>query len=422
MNFTTQKRPFFLVILSISLIAWLFTFSSCEKEKTEVIEKQSAQEKDDVIMIPSSLKCSYQRGWLIDYELVAEYPLEVLQSFAAELEPLVRYGIRVYKVSYFTEYKGRIIRASGAIGVPDMPRGERAPITVYNHWTMYSAGDTLPSTGMEIITLLTTAYGNITFAPDYIGFGDSKDIFHPYAIEKPTTDAVIDMMFAGRQFLFKERIMPKFRLFMFGLSQGGLASVGAQKEIENNPYYKHRIHLTAVASGSGVYKITDLMHNMITAENYPAPSYIPFFCLAYNEYYGFGKNPDDMFKNSYGQLFLDMKEQEKGYFDINPMLPTAIGDLLQDDFRADLIAGITEFNAAALQNNVDAGWAPKAPLNLFHSEADDMVPYSNALNAYNTFVAAGSNSVELVTLPPADHLGSMPYNLFYILTWFESMQ
>ncbi|MBN2530166.1 MAG: hypothetical protein JXR76_27490 [Deltaproteobacteria bacterium] len=431
MKFNAKPKRYSFKFPGICLVCF-FLLSSCEQDLLNQIEipypsnDNSPNIDYDVIQlsIPKELASTnyFLRGKLVDYELIAEYPLETLQYLGAGLESLIRYGIQVYRVRYYTEYKGEIIEASGAIGIPLLPEGERAPITVYNHWTMYSAGDLPPSSGMDLVTLITTAYGNITFAPDYIGFGDSEDIFHPYCITTPTSDAIIDMIFAGRRFLFRERILPKFRLFMFGLSQGGHATVAAQHEIETHPLYKHRIHLTAVASGSGAYNTNDLLMTIAGASYYPAPSYVSMLLLAYNAHYNLGKNLDDIFRNSYGQLFLEMKTQDKDYFEIDAALPTDMNELLQDDYRANLIAGTDIFNQIARENSIPEDWAPKAPLMMCHSEADDMIAWSDAQNAYNNFIAAGSNSVQLVTLPPVDHFTSLTYDLFTIYPWFESLQ
>jgi hypothetical protein len=429
MHSTKKNKLKCLFFSNICLILFLL-FSTCSVYSPDTKESKSGLKEpvsieDNVILANDVVDLNYyrsfQQGRLVDSQFLSELSVEQIQAIGAGFEPFIKYGVKIYKISYLTKYKGAIIRASGAVSIPVLTKGKKASIVVYNHGTKFSDGDLLPSSGMDIGLVLTASDGYICFAADYIGYGDSEDIFHPYLINEASNNAVCDMIIAGRWFLSCKKILPRCRLFMYGFSEGGLVTMAAQRNIENNPFYKHRIRLTAVAAGMGPYDLYDLaVYPVIASETYPVPAYLLFLFIAYNDYYKYGRSLDDLFKNSYGQLYQELIEQDLGYFDLIPYFPTSVTDLLQDDFRADFLAGRTEFNIAIEKNNSIDGWVPKSPLKIYHSPADEQVSYANAQAAYDSFVDAGAASVELITLPPVDHINSAGYAVYDILPWFGS--
>ena len=56
---------------------------------------------------------------------------------------------------------------------------------------------------------------------------------------------------------------------------------------------------------------------------------------------------------------------------------------------------------AAMKKNSLIDWIPKAPIFLYHSSADDVVPQVNSINAYNSFK---KNSSATITTDFADHV------------------
>jgi predicted esterase len=394
----------------------VLSFSSCQKQNTEPVV--TAPTEDGIVL--DNLKC-YGRGSLVDSKLLFTLTADQLKALNPAKAPLLNFGVSIYKIGYLTEYKGRIIKASGAIGIPILPAGAKAAVVVFAHGTKMSGGDSIPSSGLDPATMLTTAFGFITISPDYIGYGDSKDIFHPYLINAASNAAVCDMMIAGRLFLSQKRIIPKSKLFMYGFSQGGLVTMAAQKAIENDPFYKYRIHLTAVVAGSGPYELNSLsLQPIIAGDFYYGPTFIPFATIAYNEYYGFGRTLDQMFKDNWGQKFMEMLKENKSFYEINPLLPYKLSDLMQDDFKKELASGNSVFNRAFDSNNTIDGWIPKTQLRLYHSPVDPIVPYANSVAAYNAFTALGS-PVQLIPTPPLDHISSINFSIVDALMWFATL-
>lgn len=406
--------------LCLNAILFLFVLSSCQKQVDE--QNEIVQAEDGIVI--DKLKCGPGlRGSLVGSELVATFTADQLKAMSEVYAPYARYGINLYKISYLTKYKGKIIQVSGAVGVPILPDKQKASIVAYAHGTMFTDADDLPSKGTDPNTLYTTAYGFIVFAPDYVGYRDSKQVFHPYFVNEASDAAVCDMMIAGRRFLQQNNIVPKPKLFMYGISQGGTVALSAQRAIENDPNYKHRIRLTAVAPAIGVYEPNSLfMQPSVKDDSYKYPCFFTFMVMAYNNHYNMGKSLDQIFQNSNGQTFLSLLEKNTPIFEIvMGGFPVPMNNLFQDSVRQSIAEGTSEFNIAAQKNNTIYGWVPRTKLRLYYSEADDIVPSANATLAYNTFVAAGSKSVELVATPPLDHLYAGFYSFTEILPWFDSL-
>jgi predicted esterase len=65
----------------------------------------------------------------------------------------------------------------------------------------------------------------------------------------------------------------------------------------------------------------------------------------------------------------------------------------------------------ALIDNSQAAWINKAPIHLFHGDADEDIPFSISENLYTDFqkIGMGPDKVSFVPLEGADHsTGSMP--------------
>jgi pimeloyl-ACP methyl ester carboxylesterase len=400
-------------------------FSSCQKD--QVSEKQQPSTFKDLVLSGenqegSLLKCG-QSSTLISYKLVNSLSAESIKTLVGpSFSALIKNGVKMYKVSYRTLYKRKTITVSGVVGVPDIPVDCNTAVVMYDHGTRITEADLLPSSGFDLISVVSAANGKICFAADYIGFGDSKQVFHPYLVISESVYPVCDMIVAGKEFLQQEfNIKSKPSLIIFGFSQGGSVTMAVQRELERNPYYRHQIHLKGVAMATGPYDLhNSAIFPLVGGETYSQPCLFLFAFISYNNYYRLGYDLNKIFKNSYGQVFLDMVAQNKTSAQINAVFPLSLEELFQDDFRADFLAERTPFNFLFKLNATYKGWVPKSPTRIYHSPADEIVPYANAEVAYNTFITGGAKSVELITLPPVGHVNSSFIAFANIISWIDS--
>lgn len=410
------KKMYILLICVISI------FNSCEVHE---VEPSLIDTGDPVLSAEKSQH--FQRGKVVSYEEVLYLTQEQVQSLgnggpATGFESLLNFGVTIYKITYITRYKNSLIQATGAVGIPHMqnPKGR----VIFNHGTMFSNADIPPSTGMELGTLLTTANGYITFAADYIGLGGTTDRPQAYLINEEAVNTVVDLALAGNKLLKDELFHGKIpkKLFMYGYSQGGIVTMGVQRAIETHPFYRKRLKLTAVSSGAGPYAL--LAHTFIPVMSSDESRTTPFMLFAfisYNNYYGLGYDLDDIFKNSYGQLFLDQISMGKSFPELSPLFPTRLEDLFQDQFRTNFLNGRTYFNWLFKANSSLKHWIPRTPMQLYHGDADSIVPLENSYTAYNLLTALGSD-VELNIIQGLDHeIAVVPFVLG-THEWWETFE
>src|SRR5687767_14440408 len=186
----------------------------------------------------------------------------------------IKHDIQIYNVTYRTTYRGKEINASGLMCIPKNVKGAM-PILSGQHGTTFedhSAPSNFPVSfsGFELFA----SAGYLTVIPDYIGYGVSKDIFHPYYDQKHSALAVIDLIKAAKSFARKNTLSLNEKLFLVGYSEGGYVTLAAQKEIESDPV--HKLKVTASASGAGGYDLTGMLGEVTSGKAYPNPSYLAF--------------------------------------------------------------------------------------------------------------------------------------------------
>src|SRR5690606_9424254 len=130
--------------------------------------------------------------------------LEELTTFAGlagqqSVVSMVKHGVDTYRLVYKTSFGDASIDASGIVYVPrDIQVA--APLMSLQHGTTFHK-DRAPSaagdfTGMEYFA----AAGYIALMPDYIGYGSSAELFHPYYDEPTSANTVIDFIKAAKEF------------------------------------------------------------------------------------------------------------------------------------------------------------------------------------------------------------------------------
>ena len=166
----------------------------------------------------------------------------------------LEYDISVYTITYNTLYKGEQIKASGLVAFPDTDKG--MPILNFNHGTTSLHSDA-PTEDLFQYSFFSNAAsaGYIFVIPDYLGFGVSDNIVHPYYRSEITGQTVVDMIRATKELAREEGYNFNGDVFLSGYSEGGFATMSAHLNIENNNYTG--INLVASAPAAGGYDTSD---------------------------------------------------------------------------------------------------------------------------------------------------------------------
>jgi hypothetical protein len=202
----------------------------------------------------------------------------------------VNYSAKVYRVVYETKnVDGSAINASGLVAIPQKSAQSKSPTILFHHGTIYENKYVPTESYDKDSSWVLPAYlGFITVAPDYIGYGESKGVMHPYANAKVTALTSIDLLRATKALLKKENIISNNQLFLGGYSQGGGAAIATQKMIETE--LSDEFTVTASSAGAGAYAISkELMSQaQLLSDNYEIanivrPSNIGFVLKAMGE-------------------------------------------------------------------------------------------------------------------------------------------
>jgi pimeloyl-ACP methyl ester carboxylesterase len=298
---------------------------------------------------------------------------------------------------------------------------ESAPLLSIQHGTTFVKDDA-PSvaggySGMELFA----AAGYISLMPDFIGYGKSASVFHPYYDKEHSALAVIDMIKAAKQFLTKEDIQFNDKLFLAGYSEGGYVTLAAAQEIETNP--DHELSISAVAAGAGGYDLKEMLSGISTNTYYSYPAYLAFVLMSYNNTYGWNKPLTYFFQQKYADALSTYMNGEFEGYEINQKLTTDLTKLFNPEFYARLKdpSQEVELKQAILKNSVD-GWNTSVPLRLYHGTKDEIIPYHNSEVTLDNFKVAGSGQVTLTLIPNGTHGSSFMPMMQDFIPWFISLK
>ena len=323
---------------------------------------------------------------------------------------LIDYEIIVYKFYYKTNYKGDEIIASGLLSVPitDDP----VPMVAFNHGTI-AAHDDAPSVNVSGYANIAyfASFGYIIAIPDYIGFGSSEDILHPYYVAETYGDAVVDMLQAAEEFVDIEGGNFNGDVFLSGYSEGGYATMAAHKAMEDNPL--DRLELVASAPAAGGYDLKHFQEHYFALDTYAEPFFMAYVGASYHDYYDISAPLSDYFQEPYATNIPDLVGGDFGGGTINSNLTEVVADFLQPDFLAniDTDSKYSEF-VTALETNDLSNWVPQKPMYLYHGDEDITVPYENSVVTYDKMLTNGASPsvVTFTALTGEDHYtGGLPY-------------
>ncbi len=356
---------------------------------------------------------------------IASYPKAILQAAAigagyGQFVSQIKYDVDFYKVVYKTNYNGNMIDVSGLLAIPKNFPGTPSMLSA-QHGTMFRYADA-PSnfptafTGFELFA----AGGFVTLIPDYIGFGVSTNIKHPYYDMQLSGTTVVDMIKATKHYLETQKFAITNRLFLIGYSEGGYVTMAAQKELETNN--TTTLPITAVAAGAGGYDLTGMLSAISTSSTYENPAYLALILQSYNTTYSWKRPYSDFFKEPYASKIPALLDGSKNQAEVNSELTTSTSALFNPTFYANLTVPTAETTLKqALTNNSFLTWVPKSPTRLYHGTDDEAVFYSTTVSTYNRFKAAGASNVEFITIPNGTHTSSIEPMMLNALPWMLSL-
>lgn len=377
-----------------------------------------------------------ERNFLVSYEKVSTIPGEKVQlgfSLLTMAYPEIGklnfgnpYAVDIYKVTYRTTLHEDAINASGIVCVPD--NSGSFPVLSFQNGTN-TKNSNAPSNNInnEQFALLENlaGLGYIVTIPDYVGFGASSGVLHPYYHRASNDAAVINLIRATEEMLQEKTIKCQTNgdLFMLGYSQGGWATLSAFNTLEaNNP-----TGLTPVAAscGAGAYDLMGIAKYILGLNTYGSPVYLPYFIESHRRNGFLDTSLDLYFNKPYLDSIPRLFDGDHFLGSIN----SALNDTIKRLMTPEMLTGfVTDSKFEPLRNelvrNSVSAWPVKGKILFVHGKNDPVVPVFESEKMVGNFRELGINQdqVELMLLEGADHgSGILPWAI-KSLVWLDKLK
>ncbi len=374
--------------------------------------------------------------YLVSYEKHKTYLTNLIKSFlniAAENTPElestieeVKHSISVYTISYLTTFNGKEVVASGLVSVPNSGNIQFPMISFQNgtNTSHAKAPSEAPDSELFMMLEFVASTGFVVVIPDYLGFGVSDTMFHPYLDKASTVQSVSDMWKAVEELLNNYlNIKINNDLYITGYSQGGWATMQLQNAIESG--LVPDFNLKASACCSGPYDLNYINNYVLNIDHYGKPHFLGY---VFNSYKNLGiiNTPfNEVFKPPYNQLVDDLYDGSLTGNSIDQQLTTDMTAFFTDDYRQNATTD-TKFSSIinAMKNNSIKAWKTITPTRLYHGTADDLVPEEVSKNIYDEFLTQGitDGMVEYISFPGLNHTTAIIPTELSAMNWFIELK
>ncbi len=298
-------------------------------------------------------------------------------------------NIRVESIHYMTDSpaNGRT-EVSGLISYPIDSRFKG--VIISDHYTI-TDNASVPSVKMSMIDNVFSFFGYIVVIPDYLGFGASKNLPHPYLCRDEYATVSVDMLYAVREYLASQNITFTDDAYIIGYSEGGYAAVSTALYA----FGKSDIDVIKVFAGGGPYDPMET-YSTILKSNYVyfSPS-IPLTFIGQD----FGSSLHLDYANIFkGPLLANYDNwiNSKNY-DAEQITKfigtTTVSDFIVEDAFTEATNKdfISMCNSLKFNSLINSSYSITAPIVLYHALNDNYVPFVNASNFYNYYHSRGDD-------------------------------
>jgi len=397
------------------LLSLFFAVSGCHKDNDN-------QPAENIYLQSFEKVNSYSSGFI-------KAILGTQSTAYPEINPIIAssmYGIDIYKITYKTSFKNSEVTASGLVCVPDAD-GQFPVISFQNgtNTSHYNAPSVNPNELMYSLMEAMAGNGYIVIIADYLGFGTSQGMIHPYYDKESTTRSVTDMILAAHELLQDEQVTAKSsgKHFLMGYSQGGWATLATLQRCEQD--YRSEIGVTAASCGAGAYDLMAMSDYVLEQQVFPGPLYLPYFIYS-KIVAGDMTGPLSLyFKEPYASRIPGLFDGSLGNEDVNSQLNDTIQLLVTDELRNNFATG-ADFSLlrSMLETNSTGAWNCSATIRFYHGTSDMNVPPGQSDIMYNQFINMGVSQlkVSLQSLEGLTHeTGLIPWGVKTI-NWFNEIK
>lgn len=340
----------------------------------------------------------------------------------ASVSSIIAYDVTAYKVTYTTKnWNDSTVVASGLFLLPDKP--SNVNLISYQHGTITSqeqAPSAYNQKGTEAYYLATlfAANGYAVSLPDYIGYGSTSSLVHPYEEKHTLATTSLDMIRAVTEYAKRNKMGLNGDLYLAGYSEGGFATMALQKYIQEKT--PDEFNVIASAPGAGAYH-TSAFAKYLAETPGPQPI-VPFYLWlidTYNKAYNINESWDYYLKKPYADTI--QAAAGEGIAQFYAIHTDVVDSILNDNFQQILIdQPANDPFVKALKDNDIYDWKPMVPTKMYHSKDDHTVPVFNTEDAYAAMKANGAPDVQVQYFTGYSHVeAANPYATDVLTNYFK---
>lgn len=288
-------------------------------------------------------------------------------------------GLITGKLTYLShDVAGDTTRLSGRIYVGRPLSKKLKGIIIANHYTK-AADKECPSNHFIQPEAIFAVFGYAVVMADYIGYGKTVEMDHPYLHWTSTAQSCIDAYLATRQYLIDNEYEIGDELYNVGYSQGGEASMAVLRMVTEK--YSDDIQFTKSFMGGGPYNIEATFDDIVANDNTGIPYAMPMIINGLNCAHNLNLNLDDIFIGQVHDNYDKVLSKKYTSDELSEFITDREATKIFSDFMFDKTDPVTaRIMEAARRNNLAGTWTPKQGENIYllHSTTDDMVPFVNS--------------------------------------------
>lgn len=404
----------------IAVFTLLIAFWSCDKgteEEEEIVPVYLVDQElnEEASLLSSTIKSRIEFFGLADIANKAKYDA---------LAEKVKYDIDVYTITYKTAFEGDSILVSGLVAIPiSTNTGRKYPILSYQHGTLFQKSEAPTENVTNEFMTYVASTGMVVVIADYIGFGQSNNVFHPYMNKQYTVNAVLDMIRASKEFIEIDKpCLISDDLYLFGYSQGGSATVAALSAIENSKANSD-LKVTFASAGGGAYDLNEFRKSIMRQQLYEKPSYVTYILESFSRYSDINIDYSQIFSENFAPTIPGLIDGIKSEGTINSSFGTFyVDELFNNNFVNDSIFENDNAYAAlkmAFTDNRIGAWSLNASLALYFGTDDKWVPGAQSIKLYQEFQQYNVGSkIKYKPLNGMDHTSAFMPALIESIDWF----
>lgn len=268
-------------------------------------------------------------------------------------------------------------------------------VILVSHFTI-GANFECPSETFALEGILASL-GYLVIMPDYIGYGATRTMVHPYLQADLTSENVADMLFAVMPWIGRENLpLQSDSIILLGYSQGGATTMHVQRMLETSPVYRAMYPLKHTYCGSGPYDVALTYDYSIRQDLTGIPCAVPMIIQGMSEGMASPLHMSYFFKepllSNYDEWLNSKLYTVK---QINLMIDaTRLSEILTEDASDKTNPETQRLYKRLIENSINPIYAPVTPMYMFHSMEDRTVPFINSQRMQMQFDNYGCQNIE----------------------------